>query len=80
MIWSDTLADVPAVNVSRRFVRVLDVRDDGLVSFEFSIGWPDLAVELLLPAAAFREFCSVNAATLLTDTPRSSGNPGEIET
>ena len=33
---------------------------DGLVSFEFSIGWPELAVELMLPAAAFDEFCAKN--------------------
>jgi phenol hydroxylase P0 protein len=79
MTWSDALVGVPAVDLSRRFVRVIDVRADGLVSFEFSIGWPELALELMLPAAAFREFCSVNAVTLLTDTPLTGGNPGEIE-
>jgi phenol hydroxylase P0 protein len=39
-------------------VRLLERRGDGLVSFEFSIGWPELAVELMLPAAAFDEFCA----------------------
>ncbi|MBL8351480.1 MAG: phenol hydroxylase subunit [Burkholderiaceae bacterium] len=54
-------ADEPlAVDTSRRFVRVTERRADGLVAFEFAIGWPELAVELLLPAAAFAEFCERN--------------------
>lgn len=47
-------------DTSLRFVRVLERRADGLVSFEFSIGWPELAVELMLPAAAFEAFCANN--------------------
>jgi phenol hydroxylase P0 protein len=47
-------------DVSAKFVRVLERRADGLVAFEFSIGWPELAVELLLPASAFAEFCTTN--------------------
>ena len=56
--------DAPAasadVDVKRKFVRVIDERADGLVAFEFAIGWPELSVELLLPAAAFTEFCTTN--------------------
>lgn len=51
---------LPAVDTSVRFVRVSEQRADGLVAFEFAIGWPELAVELLLPAAAFAEFCAAN--------------------
>lgn len=54
---NDTL---PTVDTSQRFVRVLERRADGLVSFEFSIGWPELVAELLLPAAAFEAFCTNN--------------------
>jgi len=43
-----------------RFVRVIEERADGLVAFEFAIGWPELAVELLLPAPAFAEFCAAH--------------------
>jgi phenol hydroxylase P0 protein len=43
-------------DTSLRYVRVIEERADGLVAFEFAIGWPELAVELLLPAAAFAEF------------------------
>ena len=57
----DTAADTPlAVDTSRRFVRVTERRADGLVAFDFAIGWPELSVELLLPAAAFDEFCERN--------------------
>jgi phenol hydroxylase P0 protein len=50
----------PACDTTLKYVRVIEQRDDGLVAFEFSIGWPELAVELLLPAPAFEEFCSTN--------------------
>lgn len=45
---------------ARRFVRVLERMPDGQVSFEFAIGWPELCVELMLPAPAFDEFCRMN--------------------
>jgi phenol/toluene 2-monooxygenase (NADH) P0/A0 len=57
--------DLPICDTSHRFVRVLSTRPDGLVSFEFSIGWPELAVELMLPAAAFDAFCATNRVVLL---------------
>ena len=53
-------AALPAVDTTLRFVRVLEQRPDGLVAFEFAIGWPELAVELMLPAAAFDAFCAAN--------------------
>jgi phenol hydroxylase P0 protein len=55
----------PACDTSRRFVRVLEQRADGFVAFEFAIGWPELAVELLLPPAAFGEFCAANRVVRL---------------
>jgi phenol hydroxylase P0 protein len=60
MNTTDTLSPPPAppVDVSLRYVRLLERRADGLVSFEFSIGWPELAVELMLPSAAFDTFCA----------------------
>ena len=53
-------AVLPAVDTTLRFVRVLEQRHDGLVAFEFAIGWPELAVELLLPIPAFAAFCATN--------------------
>lgn len=49
-----------AFDPSLRFVRLRKVRDDGFVEFDFAIGEPDLSVELILPAEAFREFCRAN--------------------
>jgi len=54
-------------DTSRRFVRLIEERSDGLIAFEFSIGWPELAVELLLPTAAFAEFCARNKVQRLDD-------------
>lgn len=55
-----TETSLPVCDTSLRYVRVLERRADGLVSFEFSIGWPELAVELMLPAPAFEAFCANN--------------------
>ena len=57
--------DVPVCDTSLRYVRVLERKANGLVSFEFSIGWPELAVELMLPASAFEAFCDNNKVTRL---------------
>ena len=43
-----------------KFVRVIEVKNNGMVEFEFSVGDPGLYVELILPALAFRDFCLVN--------------------
>lgn len=56
---------LPPVDTSRRWVRVTEERADGLVAFEFSVGWPELVVELMLPAPAFAEFCQVNRVQYL---------------
>jgi len=40
-----------------RFVEIIAKRPNGIVEFVFSIGWKDLSVELMMPEAAFSEFC-----------------------
>lgn len=52
-------------DMSLCYVRVTEVRADGLVAFDFAIGWPELSVELMLPQAAFDEFCSRNRVSRL---------------
>lgn len=49
---------MPPCDLSQRFVRVLGRRDNGLVEFAFSVGWPELSVDLLLPTSAFEAFCA----------------------
>lgn len=43
-----------------RYVRVRRVTQRGFVEFDFSIGDPQLYVELVLPQKAFDEFCAHN--------------------
>lgn len=43
-----------------RFVRLRRVRSDGFIEFDFAIGEPELSVELIMPAAAYSEFCRTN--------------------
>jgi phenol hydroxylase P0 protein len=52
-------------DASRRYVRVCAHRPDGFVEFEFAIGDPVLCVELMLPEAAFHEFCLANEVITL---------------
>tara|TARA_R110001583_G_scaffold168885_2_gene321763 strand:- start:12234 stop:12443 length:210 start_codon:yes stop_codon:yes gene_type:complete len=49
-----------SVDVGCKFVRVTAERADGLVAFDFAIGWPELSVELLLPRLAFEAFCNTH--------------------
>lgn len=49
------------------YVRITDTREDGFVGFDFSMGDPDLYVELILPARAFEEFCAANEVAFLSE-------------
>lgn len=62
-------------DTTRKFVRVIETRDNGMVEFEFAIGEPELFVELLLPGPAFAEFCTANQVTVLGTAPAGSGAP-----
>jgi len=53
-------------DITRKFVRVMRTLPNGLIEFEFAIGDPDVAVELVMPKAAFDEFCAANQVELLT--------------
>ena len=58
-------------DTTRRFVRVLTRRANGLVEFEFAVGEPDMYVELIMPKAAFDEFCAANRVALIGPRPDS---------
>lgn len=53
--------------LARRYVRITDRQPNGIVAFEFSVGWPDMSVELALPEAMFNEFCSKNKVQFLAE-------------
>ncbi|MCL2656224.1 MAG: phenol hydroxylase subunit [Betaproteobacteria bacterium] len=57
-------------DVSRRYVRVAEVRTDGFVEFEFSVGEPEMMVELVMPKDAFDTFCANNHVIFLESKPR----------
>lgn len=65
-----------AFDTTLKFVRLIGIKDNGMVEFEFSVGDPDLFAELLLPASAFADFCAVNQVTTL-DPQRRSGAGGD---
>jgi phenol hydroxylase P0 protein len=41
--------DADADTMARRYVRITGRSANGFVTFEFSVGWPDMSVELALP-------------------------------
>jgi len=69
-----------AVDLSRKYVHVRQVGTDGNVRFDFAIGWPELSVELVLPQAAFEEFCRRNEVRQMPAPDKNSQWTGEGET
>jgi|GEM_PF-740591 phenol hydroxylase P0 protein len=61
-------------DVARRYVRVCAQRADGFIEFEFAIGDPALCVELMLPEAAFHEFCLANDVIVLEPAKPGQGD------
>lgn len=59
--------ELAACDLKRRFVRVLGRRETGFVEFAFSVGWPELSVDLLLPEQEFEAFCRMHAVRRLDD-------------
>lgn len=58
--------------VQRKFVRVLERHANGIVRFEFAVGWPDMACELALPAAQFEAFCTQHGVERLAEGERAA--------
>jgi phenol/toluene 2-monooxygenase (NADH) P0/A0 len=57
----------------KKFVRVTGVRSGRYVEFEFSVNDADLTVELILPLAAFEEFCTLQDVTRLAPDGEVAG-------
>ncbi len=57
----------PLFERTQRFVRITAQRKDGYVEFDFSVGDPDLAVELIMNRTMFDRFCQVNAVCKLIE-------------
>jgi phenol hydroxylase P0 protein len=57
-----------AASAPRKVVRVTGTRN-GLVEFEYGVGDLSYALELMLPPAAFGDFCQANAVEILSAGP-----------
>ena len=55
------------MDLDKRYVRVTNRERSGFVEFDFAIGDPDVALEMILPTAAFAEFCAAHSVVLLAD-------------
>ncbi|KAA3652864.1 MAG: phenol hydroxylase [Proteobacteria bacterium] len=69
------IQDDMRIDVSKKYVRIVTRRPDGLVEFEFSIGLPELYAEMLLPAEAFAAFCDSHQVIFL-EGPRPLADTG----
>ncbi|MGB3072162.1 MAG: phenol hydroxylase subunit [Ottowia sp.] len=57
------MTETSTFNPLQRFVRIVNVRADGLVEFEFAMGDPRLFVEMLMRRAEFEQFCKDQQVT-----------------
>lgn len=77
------------VDETKKFVRVTGVLHDKFTEFEFSVGDPNLYVELVLPFDQFQDFCRSHDARQLTASEEVEvdleklkwrfGKPGQTE-
>lgn len=67
-------------DTTRRFVRVTGARSSGFVEFDFAVGEPELAVEMILTREAFAEFCERNAVEILPPASEAGSADGTKET
>jgi phenol hydroxylase P0 protein len=66
------------VNANHRWVRVLRETGNDFIEFEFFVADTDLYVELILPKAAFREFCTINQVRFLDQDGADTAPPTSV--
>lgn len=44
----------------QKFVKIFGIRRGVFLEFEFTVGFKELTIELVMPYAAFKEFCETN--------------------
>jgi len=66
-LYAERAAEPTDPSAQQRYVRLREHRPDGFVIFDFAIGDPSLACELIMPMAAYREFCASNHVAHLND-------------
>jgi phenol hydroxylase P0 protein len=63
LLSQTSMSDTPTFDPAARFVRIVEMRSDGMVDFRFAIGEPQLFVEMLMPKAQFEDFCVQQGVT-----------------
>ncbi len=51
---------------TKKFVRITGIQQNRLIEFDFSVGEPEIYIELVLPFQAFQDFCATNKVKYLT--------------
>ena len=72
----------PEFDPTRRYIRIVELRPNGMVEFEFAVGEPELFVEMILPQEAFDDFCAREGVvpTQHSGAPADSGGEGQTWT
>ncbi len=68
-----------APGLGERAVRVIGVRRNRFVEFEFSLRDQDLSLQLVLPYPEFVEFCAEQGAAILPPTPGVTSALGRLQ-
>lgn len=58
---------VKKLDIYKRYVRITGIINNKMIEFDFSIGEPEMYVELVLPFEAFQSFCANNNVVHLND-------------
>jgi phenol/toluene 2-monooxygenase (NADH) P0/A0 len=66
------------MDTNKRWVNILRRTENGFVEFEFFVSDADLCIELILPEAAFKEFC-LNNHIVVEESVGSVSNIGDAK-
>ncbi len=58
---------VESLDIYKRYVRITGIVNNKMIEFDFSIGEPEMYVELILPFEAFQSFCANNNVKHLSE-------------
>jgi phenol hydroxylase P0 protein len=63
-----------SLDISKRYVRVIQRREDGFIEFHFAIGHTEYFAELMLKEKDFLAFCSENNVEFLPEGEQKAEN------
>jgi len=54
-------------DTSKRFVRLIEKREDGFIEFEFAVGEPEIFAEMMLAEEDFIKFCQDQEVVMIDE-------------